>query len=178
LRKLGILLLAMLLSAFLVACDEDSSSNADANKGGNNVEDTSKNEDVENEPEEEPADDKLGIGDTAEIDGVKLTVNAISTTDERNEFAEEDPNMVVKVEYEIENSSDEEISIGMDFQVYDGTGNQMELYPLDNTMGSLVPGKKMQGTVHYGIGEGPIELYFKPILSFSGEEAIFELDVE
>lgn len=85
--------------------------------------------------------------------------------------------MVVKIEYEIENGSEEEIPIGGDLEVYDNTGNKVELYPLDNTLGSLQPGKKIQGVEHYGIEGGPIEIYFRPMLSFE-DAAIFEAPVE
>lgn len=126
---------------------------------------------------EESAEIKLGVGDSAEVDGIKFTLKSVTTTDERNEFADTDPAIVVKIEYEIENNTDEEIPVGGDLQVYDGTGNQVELYPLDNTMGSLQPGKKMQGVDHYGIEEGPIEIYFQPLLSFE-DPAIFEANIE
>lgn len=125
----------------------------------------------------EEADTTYGVGDTAEVDGVKFTLKSVTTTDERNEFAETEPAMVVKIEYEVENGTEEEIPVGGDLQVYDATGNQVELYPLDGTMGSLQPGKKIQGVDHYGIEQGPIEIYFQPMISFE-DPAIFEAEVE
>lgn len=178
-KRFSFLLFGLVLSIALVACDEDDapsepSNDNSPNQEENNNEVENNDEGAEDEPEESG---NLGIGDTAEIDGTKMTIKNVSITDERNEFDESDPNMVIKIEYEIENTSDDEIPVGMDLEVYDGTGNKMESYPLDNTMGSLQPGKKMQGTEHFGIEEGPIEIYFQPAISFS-DPAIFEVDVE
>lgn len=182
-KRLLFLLLGMVLSLALVACDEEDSSSGSDDSG--NTEEVSQDveeapeeaEKNEEEPAEEESSESFGMGDTAEVGGISFTVTGVSTTDERNEFEEEDPNIVVAIEYEIENGADEEIPIGMDLQVYDGTGSQMDQYPLDNTMGSLQPGKKIQGVEHFGIEEGPIEVYFQPALSFD-DPAIFELDVE
>src|SRR5690625_2580439 len=175
-RKLLLIVFALLLTVALAACDEGEQSSSAANdnesSGTNDDEGAGESEDVE----EDKDSGNYRLGDTAEVGGIKFTVKSVSTTDERNEFADEDPNIVVKIEYEIENGSDEEIPIGMDLQVYDGTGNQVDSYPLDNTMGSLQPGKKIQGVEHYGIEEGPIEVYFQPSFSFE-DPAIFELEV-
>mgnify|MGYP001159200543 FL=1 len=170
-KRLLLLLFALILSIALVACDESSSSD-DSGK-----DDKPKTEKKEDKKEEKKEEKKLGLGDTAEVANIKFTVKSVSTTDERNEFDESDPAIVVKVEYELENNSDEEIPVGMDLQAYDGTGNKVESYPLDNTMGSLAPGKKIQGTEHFGIEEGPLELHYQPALSLE-DAAIFELEIE
>lgn len=130
----------------------------------------------EAEPEAEVVEE-LSIGDSAEVAGVKMTLQAVTSTEERNEFDESDPAIVVKIEYELENNSEDDIPIGMDLQVYDGTGNQVESYALDNTLGSLKPGKKIQAVEHYGIEEGPIEIYFQPMLSME-KAAIFNAEVK
>lgn len=159
LKRFSFLFALILLVVGLVACDEvDSATDGDSDK-------------------EEENEEKYGIGDTAEMDDVKFTLQDVSLTDERNEFEEEEPTEVVKIEFELENNSDEEVPVGADLQVYDGTGNQVESYANDNTMGSVKPGKKIQGVAHYGIEEGPIEIYFQPMMSLS-DEAIFEADVE
>ena len=181
-KRYLLIISAMVLSLVLVACDEGETSDSGSDDEATEVDaetDDSVDEEVEEEEseDEEESNENYGLGDTAEVGGIKFTVNSVSTTDERNEFADEDPEKVIKIEYEIENNSDEEIVLGMDLEVYDGTGNKMESYPLENTMDTLQPGKKTQGIEHFGIEEGPIEIYFQPAFSFD-DPVIFEVDVE
>lgn len=165
LKRYLFLIASLLLTIALAACgDTDSTDSTNDDKDTNQV-------------EKKQEEKKLGIGDTAEVGNIKFTLKNVSLTDERNEFADQNPKMVVKIEYEIENGTDEEIPIGGDLEVYDATGNKMESYPLDNTLGSLKPGKKIQGVEHFGIEESPIEIYFQPMLSLD-EPAVFEVDVK
>jgi len=169
LKKFVTLLSTVFLVLALAACggESDTSGSESNNKSSGEKQKTEKKEEKKT----------YGIGDTVEIDGVKFTLKNVSLTDERNEFAETNPKQVVKIEYEIVNNTEEEIAVGGDLQVYDGTGNQVESYPLDNTMGSLQPGKKMQCVEHYGIEKGPIEIYFQPLFSME-DPAIFKADVK
>ena len=165
LKKSLFIIASFIFTIALAACgdtDSTGSTNGDKDK---------------KQTEEKSEEKKLGIGDTAEVGNVKFTLKKVSLTDERNEFADQNPKMVVKIEYEIENGTDEEIPIGGDLEVYDATGNKMESYPLDKTLGSLKPGKKIQGVEHFGIEESPIEIYFQPMFSFD-EPAVFEVDVK
>ena len=172
-KRLLLLILTAILTFGLVACGDVEESSGDDSAESSNEENVTE----EGEKAKEEESKSLTVGDSAEVDGVKFTLKNVTTTDERNEFADTDPAMVVKIEYEIENNSDQEIPVGGDLEVYDGTGNKMESYPLDNTMGSLQPGKKIQGVEHFGIEEGPIEIYFAPLISFE-DPAIFTADVE
>lgn len=184
-KKLFLLLITLIFSVVLVACggETDNSSNNDSSAEEGKTEEAA-NEEAEEPAEEEATEEEeasepatLSVGDSVEVDGVKFILKGVSTTDERNEFADTDPTHVVKIEYEIENNSGEEISVGGDLQVYDATGNQMEPYPLDSTLGSLQPGKKIQGVDYFGVEEGPIEIYFQPLFSFE-DPAIFTADIE
>lgn len=177
-----LLMLVLLLTMVLAACGtEDGNEEGSTDSSANAEEQVDTNEEdaeaTEEDSEESESNEALTVGDSAEVDGVKFTLKSVSTTDERNEFADEDPTMVVKIEYEIENNKDEEIPIGMDLEVYDNTGSKMDSYPLENTMGSLQPGKNIQGEEHFGIEEGPIEIYFAPLVSFE-DAAIFTAEVE
>ena len=159
-RRLSLLFMAMLLSIFLFACDEDSTETS-----GDNAEETEESK-------------TLTVGDTAEFDDVKFTLKNVTTTDERNEFADSDPNAVIKIEYELENISDDDVPYGTEITVYDAEGNKMESYPLDNDMGSLAPGKKIQGAEHHGVDAlGTIEIHFEPLISFENA-AVFEVEIE
>lgn len=112
-----------------------------------------------------------------EVDGIKFTLKYVSTTEERNEFDDTDSPVVVKIEYEVENGTDEEITVGGNLEVYDSAGNKGELYPLDNTMDTLQPGKKLNDVAHFGVESGPIEIYFQPLLSFDNP-AVFKVDLK
>ena len=163
---------ALVLSLGLAACGEeaapkekDTTQPVQADAGTNK----------EQEAEKSKA---LTVGDFAEFEDAKFTLKAVSTTEERNQFDETNPNKVIKIEYELENLSDAELSYGMDLSVYDGAGNKMELYPLDNSMGSVASGKKVQGVQYFGIAEaGKIEIHYAPIVSFD-EAAVFEVEVQ
>lgn len=169
-KKLLLLLLTGILAMALVACDDSTGSSGNSNDNQSESNDKGK--------EEKKKDEKLGVGDTAEFDDAKFTLKEVTTTDERNEFAEDDPTAVIKIDYELENTSDDELSYGMDLTVYDADGNKMESYPLDNTMGAVAPGKKVQGTEFFGVDAlGAIEIHYAPIVSFD-KAAVFEVEVE
>lgn len=168
-KRLLLLLITSLLAFALVACGE---SDTDSKASGSDTEEKAA------DTEEKESEKVFGIGDTAEIDGVKITLKNVTTTDERNQFADTDPAQVVKLEYEVENNSDDEITVGMDLEVYDGDGNKGESYPLDNTLDTLATGKKIQAVGHFGVEEGPIEIHFSPFLSFDSEAAVFEAEIE
>lgn len=176
-KKLLLLMLTLIFSLALVACDEGTTNTSNDNSEEMDKTDENTEDVVENEDDSEEKR-TLTVGDTVELDGVKFTLKSVTTTDERNEFDESDPTAVIKIEYELENLSDEEIPYGAEITVYDAEGNQMEIYPLDNSMGSLAPGKKVQGVEHHGIeAVGTIEIHFAPLLSFE-DAAVFEVEIE
>lgn len=176
-KKLLLLMLTLIFSLALVACDEGTTNTSNDNSEEMDKTDENTEDVVENEDDSEEKR-TLTVGDTVELDGVKFTLKSVTTTDERNEFEESDPTAVIKIEYELENLSDEEIPYGAEITVYDAEGNQMEIYPLDNSMGSLAPGKKVQGVEHHGIeAVGTIEIHYAPLLSFE-DAAVFEVEIE
>lgn len=176
-KKLLLLMLTLIFSLALVACDEGTTNTSNDNSEEMDKTDENTEDVVENEDDSEEKR-TLTVGDTVELDGVKFTLKSVTTTDERNEFEESDPTAVIKIEYELENLSDEEIPYGAEITVYDAEGNQMEIYPLDNSMGSLAPGKKVQGVEHHGVeAVGTIEIHFAPLLSFE-DAAVFEVEIE
>ncbi|MFJ7732015.1 DUF4352 domain-containing protein [Lysinibacillus sp. NPDC097231] len=163
---------ALVLSLGLAACGEEATPKENDTKQPVQA-------DAENNKEQEAQKEKsLTVGDSAEFKNAKFTLKAVSTTDDRNQFDETNPNQVIKIEYELENLSDADMSYGMDLSVYDGAGNKMELYPLDNSMGSIASGKKVQGIQYFGVIEGgKIEIHYAPIVSFD-KAAVFEVEVQ
>lgn len=175
-KKLLTLLLASILMLGLTACDDTNNSNANENTGQANTSENNNNNDTNNN-ENTGGNDSFGIGDTVEVDGAKFTLKSVTTTDERNEFADKDPENVIAIEYELENIGDDDIPYGAELTVYDADGNQMDTYPLDSDMGSLAPGKKVQGIEHHGVDAlGTIEVHFAPLISFE-DAAVFEVEV-
>lgn len=118
------------------------------------------------------------IGDTVEFKNTKFTLKEVTTTDERNQFADIDPTAVIKIEYELENTGDEDLPFGTDITVYDADGNKMESYPNENSLGSVASGKKVQGEEHHAVEAlGKIEIHYAPMISLE-KAAIFEVEIE
>lgn len=152
---------------------------------GNEGEDDKKVDSIETSGEsdtkkEKKKDEKkvYKIGDTVEFKNTKFTLKQVTTTDQRNEFADIDPTAVIMIEYELENTGDSDMPFGTDITVYDADGNKMDSYPNDNSLGSVAPGKKVQGTEHHAVDSlGKIEIHYAPMISFE-KAAIFEVEIE
>lgn len=114
----------------LAACDDVNEGAADDQAAVEAVEDkadkTDKTEeetdDESDAAEESSTDDVYGIGDTVEVDDARFTLKNVTTTDERNEFADTDSEHVIAIEYELENIGDDEMPYGMELTVYDAEG--------------------------------------------------------
>ena len=119
----------------------------------------------------------FAVGDKIVFEGsAEYTITAAEWTDERNEYADSQPEKVLKVTYNVTNLSDEDTSIGMDMNLYVG-GKKMESYPNSNTMDGLSAGRTYEGAVqHFAVnGSGDIELEVQPILDFTAKPAIVQL---
>lgn len=115
----------------------------------------------------------LQIGDSATIDKVTVSVNKAYLTKDRNQFEEKKPTNVVIVEYTMKNGKDTDVTYGLDFELY-ANGKKMDKYPIsDASFGSISAGRAVDCRVGFGYNEGPLELEFKPLLSFSGQKATF-----
>ncbi|HLS23808.1 MAG TPA: DUF4352 domain-containing protein [Pseudogracilibacillus sp.] len=178
-KRFILLMFAFILFFALIACG-DSDETVDSSEPDTNEAEVDNGEEANDEEEEagETGEGSLGIGDTAEFDDVIFTLKDVTTTDERNEFADSDPNVVIKIEYELENIGDDDYPYGVDITVYDADGNKMDTYPLDSDMGSVAPGKKVQAVEHHEVeATGTIEIHFAPLMSFDGA-AVFEVEIE
>ncbi|MBZ2158854.1 DUF4352 domain-containing protein [Streptococcus australis] len=120
------------------------------------------------------------IGDTITFDNyAEYTITNVEWTDERNEFDNTNPDKVLKVTYNVKNLSDKDMPIGIDINLFVG-GNKMESYANDHTMGSITPGRSIEGAVeHFGVkGEGDLELEIKPFAALGEKPAIISIDVK
>lgn len=108
----------------------------------------------------------------------EYTITNVEWSDERNEFDDTNPDKVLKVTYNVKNLSDKDMPVGIDIDLYVG-GNKMENYANEHTMGSITPGRSMEGAVeHFGVkGEGDLELEIKPFSAFGEKPAIVSVDM-
>lgn len=153
----------------LLADDTDTSTESDEST----TEEVGSTEE-ESEVEDSAGAELLTVGDSYTIDDITFTVNNTYYTDERNEFAETDPENVIAIEYTLENNSDEDYPFGVDTQVY-ADGQQMESYPLGTDLGSVSSGRSVESTTYYGINGEKVELEWEPFFSFSGDKGIWDI---
>lgn len=119
------------------------------------------------------------IGDSVKVDKVTYTLVSVEKTDERNEFADEKPNNVIKVVYHVKNESDQELPLGTDLEVYGPKNTKLKEYPINNsTLDSLAAGKEADVTTGFGTDDlGNFELQFAPFASLSNS-AKFKVNVQ
>ena len=80
----------------------------------------------------------------------------------------------------LKNLSDKDMPIGIDINLYVG-GNKMESYANEHTMGSITPGRSMEGSPveHFGLKVKEFRIRNKTFLCFFGEKpAIVSIDVK
>lgn len=117
------------------------------------------------------------VGDTITFkDEAEYVITGVEFTDERNEFADIPADKVLKVTYNVKNLSQEDLSVGMDLELYVG-GKKMESYPNDNTIDTLSAGRSYENaTAHFAVvGDGEMELEIEPLASFDSKPAIVKI---
>lgn len=154
---------------------QEDSGNTNTEDGEENSNETEDTADVVEE-ETETVDNNLNIGETSTIDDISLTVDNAYYTDQRNEFADINPDTVLMVEVTIENNSGTDYPVGMDLSLY-VDGSKAETYPVATLMDSVSDGRSVSGQQTFAIMGDPseIELEFSPFMSFSGEKAIYTI---
>lgn len=181
----GVLILLGACTALLSGGDnktnnttEDAAEESDNSNVENTEESSEETEDTADvvEEETETVDTNLTIGETSTIDDISLTVDNAYYTDERNEFADINPDTVLMVEVTIENNSGTDYPVGMDLSLY-VDGSKAETYPVATLMDSVSDGRSVSGQQTFAIMGEPseIELEFSPFMSFSGEKAIYTI---
>lgn len=175
-KKWWVWVIAIIIVFAAVGAGGDDETTSETKEKSDNASSEETNNSNENEENEESG--PLSIGDTAEFKGAKFTLKSVEKTDERNEFADTDPTEVIVIEYELENTGEDDLPYGAEITVYDADGNKMESYPLDNSLGALAPGKKLQGTEAHGIDAvGTIEIHYAPLISLE-DAAVFEVEID
>lgn len=128
-----------------------------------------------------------GVGETATYkkDGKELvhfTVNSVSTTSDRNEFADSQPEQVIIIHYSYENIANEEdvYFSSVDFKVIDEGGNVCETYPASiNTYPQTAPiGTKSEGEEAYGLKQQSSKIKLIVDLDYFGNKVTYELPIQ
>lgn len=167
------LVVIVIIVAFSGGGEEDTASGTEEPVQEESTTDEANEESGEEDVEQE-SDGLLAIGESATIDDITFTVTGSSFTDERNEFAETNPEQVIKIDFSLENGAEEDYPVGMDTQVYvDGT--QADSYPLGSDIGSVSAGRTFEGSIYYGVNGDSVELEWEPMMSFSGDKAIWDI---
>ncbi|WP_195853167.1 DUF4352 domain-containing protein [Aerococcus sanguinicola] len=170
LKWIGIGIIVIIVLIILGAIFSNGENNLDIADSGDNQ--TSQNQSVKE------GEKSLAVGDSAEIDNIKFTVNSVEFTDERNQFAESNPERVIKINYTLENGQDEDYAFGIDTQLY-VDGKKANTYPLggidgDIGFGSVSAGRTVDSSVYYGVDGQDIELEWQPMFS-TKDKAIWKL---
>lgn len=101
----------------------------------------------------------LGVGDTAEYKGVKVTLNSITESKGSEYNKPADGNVFLLVNFTIENNTDSDLAISsmLSFDAYqDGYSTNMSISALlekegEQLDGTIAPGKKMKGSIGYEV---------------------------
>ncbi|HJF32511.1 MAG TPA: DUF4352 domain-containing protein [Sporosarcina psychrophila] len=167
-KLIGFLFLSMIL--ILTACGSDTP------KATNEASDA-KPEAKEPVNAEKEVSKNLKIGDSATIDDVTVTINKVAITDERNEFEEVTPERAVLIDFTVENNTDADYPVGMDFSFY-VDGKKVESMAVGNvTFDAISAGRSMDGQVAYPADGEKLELEFKPMMHIGNEKYIFDIEL-
>ena len=131
----------------------------------------SSDDDSKKEAKDKPAEKKkteYAIGETAEVDGIKITINSVRN-DGGKYSPPEDGNVYFVMDVTIENTTDETFhsSSMISYTLKDGDGRKQDLTILANLNGSLdmevEPGESGKGEIGFKTGpEGKLVLTFAP----------------
>ncbi len=151
-KKISALFLVLCLVISICAC----ASNA-------TVGDTQTTKTVKDEKEDFKIGDEIFIQNSE--GEYKFTITGVEETNDRNQFAEKNPNRVIIISYSYENisqASDLYLS-DMNFKAYDSDNNAMDTYPASvDYPDSISSGRKASGQMAFGLDseKNYIELEF------------------
>ena len=124
--------------------------------------------------------DNYQLGETVEISGITLTINDAYLTDERNDNSIIDVSGVLVLDVTYENGSGETFPAGRDITLEAG-GEHARSYDLDSALpADIAPGESITGRMAYGLVNAPenVVAVFEPLMNESGENALFDIEVE
>ena len=138
-------------------------------------------------PEEKKEEKIYTIGETVTYtknskDLIHFTVDSVRNTDDRNEFADSQPEQVIIIHYSYENIANEDdiYFSSINFKVIDEGGNVCETYPASiDTYPQTAPiGTKSEGEEAYGLKQQSSKIKLIVELDYSGTKATYELPIQ
>lgn len=133
---------------------------------------------AEEEVKEEEKKTEFAVGESAEVDGIKVTVNS-TRVDEGIFGPEEDGSIYFVMDIKLENTTDESFNSSsmLDFTLKDGDGREQDLTFSANTNGTMDtevdPGESAVGEIAFKVApEGSLVLTYTAD-SFGGDKVKF-----
>lgn len=161
--KIICLILAILLFAFMAVAssnddddDKDFSIHSGSSKSSSKS-DEKESDDADNDDEESSENNKLYVGDTLDVKGLKITYEKAEKYTSDNEFIQpEKGNMYIRMFFSIKNDSGKDKTIGsFDFECYaDGEACNKEYLTGDEVLDSvttLSDGRSTKGYVYFEV---------------------------
>ena len=155
--------------------------------GSSEEKDTNKHTKTEEKKEEKKEEKIYTISETVTYtknskDLIHFTVDSVRNTDDRNEFADSQPEQVIIIHYSYENIANEDdiYFSSINFKVIDVGGNVCETYPASiNTYPQTAPiGTKSEGEEAYGLKQQSSKIKLIVELDYSGTKATYELPIQ
>lgn len=187
-QSLGLISISVLL---LSACSEQTvvkeNSSPEVQKKVDEASDAvnSSSENEVTESQEEQAEVKAKVGDTLNVNGVKITVTGIEKYEGRiNQFQPLKEDHAVKIDVIAENTNTEkELVNSAEFTLYDVDGFELGSALVgdgDVLSGDIPAGKKIKGSVYFDVPQqsGTWELHYEKMFSLSNEAAIWEVEAK
>lgn len=165
-KKMVVFLLAGALALSITACGGDSGSSSNDAPKTEASEDAAaeeKNSEEQEEAAKEPeAKTEFGIGETAEQNGIQVTLVSAAESSGTEYIAPEEGNIFLILEFEIANNSEDDITISSiaNFEAYcDDYSTSQDIFGIQapeaegksQLDGSVAAGKKMNGVIAYQI---------------------------
>ena len=114
-KKVWFWVLAIILVAIIGSALGGSDDNKASDNGGEKVTKTSSTKEATSSSSSKEAQESFyQVGDTVKVGDAEYTLNSVELTDERNQFADEQPAQVVKITYTIKNNGQNDLPVGMD----------------------------------------------------------------
>lgn len=171
---------ALAAALFMSACSSGENDEEPEISSDNEEVEVVEIDEVDEEADEAAETDNYQLGETVEISGITVTINDAYLTDERNDTSIIDVSGVLVLDVTYENGGDEVFPAGRDITLEAG-GEHVRSYELDSALpADIAPGESITGRMAYGLVTPPenVVAVFEPLMNNSGENAVFDIEVE